>query len=99
MTFTIDTGVTASNSFAIDRVAMVLDGIADALPDNPTQAQIDDAVVQIVTGELRKPKTMPTVRRMMTRYWPVIAPLAEREPAQFDALMLEYVDRLALLSE
>jgi spermidine synthase len=99
MTFTIDTG-TADRpiSFGFGNSAL-LDGAIDALPENATQAQIDSKVVEMIMGDLRKPKTLKTVRQRLLVHWHLIAPLAEREPDQFDAILLEYLDRQQTLAE
>ncbi len=96
MTFTIETGVfdsPAPNAFQIDRVQSLLEMVDDALPDDAPQSARDSLIIQAITGELRKPKTMETVRRTLIRYWPLIVPLAEREPDQFDAILLEFAER------
>lgn len=93
MTFTIDTGsAPLTDMFRIDRMNGLLDGVMDHLPDNATQAQIDDKVAQAILGELRKPKKAETVRRALIRFWPAISELAERDPALFDQIILEFAD-------
>lgn len=93
MTFVIDTGANpVSQMFRIDRMDGLLQGVLDGLPDNPTQAQIDDKVAQAVMGELRKPKKAETVRRALIRFWPAISEMAERDPAIFDQIILEFAD-------
>lgn len=94
MTFQIDTGTQpdAAKNWRFDRVEILIESIRDELGDDATQAQIDNLVVQYVTGELRQPKTLATVRRRLLQYWPLIAPLADREPEQFDAIILEFAE-------
>ena len=92
--FQIDTGATPGIAMRNDRADLLLQVVQDQLPDDATQAQIDGQIIQAVTGELRQPKTAQTVRRRWCQLWPLIAPLAEREPEQFDALFLEFLDRI-----
>lgn len=93
MTFTIDTGAPSGlQLFQIDRVDGLMQGVLDGLPDNATQAQIDDKVAQVILGELRKPKRSETVRRALIRFWPAISDMAERDPALFDQIILEFAD-------
>lgn len=94
--FKIDTGA-RMNAPRIDRPEIMLDAIRDRLPEDATQAQIDDALVQAIYAELRAPKTAKTVRRRWCQLWSLIAPLAEREPAQFDSLFMEFLERIDAL--
>lgn len=102
MSFTIETGVSGSfetaHGYALDHVKLLLQSVHDELPEDATQAQIDDLISQYVIGDLRQPKTMRTVRNHLLRYWPVIAPLAAREPEIFDQILLEFCDRASTLS-
>lgn len=99
MTFTIDTGASPiSQMFRIDRLDGLMQGILDGLPENATQAQIDDKVSQAILGELRKPKKPETVRRALIRFWPAISEMAERDPALFDQIILEFADVITTLS-
>lgn len=77
----------------------MLFAVMDSLPEASSQAQIDSALVEAITGELRKPKTLQTVRRKLVRFMPILIGLAEREPEQFDAILLEYLDRQQTLAE
>lgn len=96
--FAFDTGPAAfQNHLQIDRAGETMQAILDSLPDNPTQAQIDGATVQWVTGELRAPKTAKTVRRRLIQLWGLIEPLAETDPDGFDAILLEYAERSTTL--
>lgn len=97
MTLIIDTGDTYRPEYRINRVEGISDAIIDSLPPTATQAQVDDATAQIVTGELRQPKQLKTVRRRLCQLWPLIEPLAEREPDMFDAILLEFSDRATSL--
>jgi len=93
--FEIDTGDSfARNPMRMDHNEALLDAVLDALPEDATQAQIDSALVQAITGQLRTPKRAATVRRHLCRMWPLIASLAEREPEQFDAIIMEFLDRI-----
>jgi len=95
--FTIDTGIEPRGpSFGFGDTTM-MDAVLDALPSDATQAQIDDRIVQMILGDLRKPKTLKTVRARLMMHWHLIAPLAEREPAQFDAVLLEYAELTTVL--
>ena len=99
MTFVIDTGNSFSreNAHRVDKVEAIMQNVLDGLPENATQAQIDDQIVQIVMGDLRGPKRLQTVRRHFLQFWPLIAPIAERDPAQFDAVILELAERITTL--
>jgi hypothetical protein len=97
--FEIDTGDSLLNAFPRGAADALLFGVMDSLPENATQAQIDSALVQWITGALRKPKTLPTVRRKLVGLFPLLAELAEREPEQFDAILLEYLDRQQTLTD
>lgn len=93
MTFTIDTGTApVTDMFRIDRVDGLMQGVLDGLPETATQAQIDDKAAQVILGELRKPKKSETVRRALIRFWPAISDMAERDPALFDQIILEFAD-------
>lgn len=98
MRFTIETGITSTaHGYSLDHVQLLLQSVRDELPEDATQAQIDDLLVQYITGDLRQPKTAKTVRGHLLRYWPLIAPLASREPELFDAVLLEFCDRVSSL--
>jgi len=93
MTFQIDTGEPqVRDTYRIDRVQELLDAVHDELGADPTQEQVDSLLVQYIIGELGQPKTAQTVRRRFVQYWPLIQPLAEREPEQFDSLILEMAE-------
>jgi hypothetical protein len=81
----------------VDRADNLMSAIIDSLPQDATQAQIDGMTAQWVMGELRTPKTLQTVRRRFVQLWPLIAPLAERQPDQFDAITLEFAERTTCL--
>lgn len=85
------------NHLKIDRAGETLQAILDSLPEDATQAQIDGKTVEWVTGELRSPKTLQTVRRRFVQLWPLISPLAESYPAGFDAILLEFAERSTTL--
>lgn len=91
--FEIDTGASLVNHMRIEPVEDVLGIVLDRLPADPTQAQIDGALVCEITGILRTPKKLETVRRKLLSLWPLIAPLAERDPAGFDSILLEFAER------
>jgi len=99
MPFEIQTQVNTPNLFKTDLVGTLEQAARDGLPDDFTQAQLDDAMAQLIMGELRSPKTLKTVRRRLVGLWSLIAPLAEREPEVFDEIILEYLDRQQTLSE
>lgn len=99
MTFTIDTGSAATaHGYSLDHVELLLQSVKDELPQDATQSQIDDLICQYVIGDLRQPKRLETVRNHLLRYWPLIAPLAGREPDLFDQILLEFCDRVSSLS-
>jgi hypothetical protein len=92
--FEIDTGNTEpARLLSVGMVQGLMDGVMDSLPENAPQDMIDDKLAQAVMGILRGPKTLATVRGKLVALWPLIAPLAERQPEQFDAIILEYLDR------
>ena len=93
--FVIDTGF--QNHLKIDRAGETMQAILDSLPHDATQAQIDGKTVEWVTGELRSPKTLQTVRRRLVQLWPLITPLAESYPEGFDAILLEFAERSTTL--
>ena len=98
MTFQIDTGhAPISDMFRIDRMDGLMQGVLDGLPHDATQAQVDDRVAQAILGELRKPKKPETVRRALIRFWPAISDMAERDPAMFDQIILEFADVITTL--
>lgn len=98
MSFTISNSPQTAHVYAIDHVEMLLQTVHDELEDDATQAQIDDLLCQYIVGDLRQPKTLKTVRGHLLRYWPLIAPLANREPDLFDQILLEFCDRATSLS-
>lgn len=92
--FEIDTGTERPRRmFSMGFLEVLMDGVMDSLPPNPTQEQIDDVLVQHIIGILRKPKTLETVRFKLVSLFPLLVGLADREPEQFDAILLEYLDR------
>lgn len=96
MTFTIETGSPVAHVYGLDHCTVLMQAVRDGLPEDATQAQIDDMVCQYVIGDLRAPKTMQTVRNHLLRYWPLIAPLASREPDLFDSILNEFSERASL---
>ena len=70
----------------------IIDAAMDSLPPDATQEQIDARMVEYITGDLRKPKTMKTIRRHFIGHWQHIAPLAERAPELFDSIILEMAE-------
>lgn len=98
MTFTIDTGsADTAHGYSLDHVQLLLQSVRDELPADATQAQIDDLLAQYIIGDLRQPAVLETVRGHLLRYWPLIAPLAGREPQLFDSILSEYVERTTVL--
>ena len=97
--FTIeqDTRSGMGANLRVDRSDNLLSAILDRLPEYATQDQVDGMTAQWVMGELRSPKTLQTVRRRFVQLWPLIAPLAERQPDQFDAIALEFAERTTCL--
>lgn len=98
--FLIDTGVPDRHSAAgwrIDRCDGLINGALDSLPENPTQAQIDAAIIAAVLGDLKTPKRAETVRRHLVQLWPAIMPLAVTDPAGFDAVLMEYAEIITTL--
>jgi hypothetical protein len=98
--FEIDTGTSPlAGAFPRGPGEALLFAVMDSLPEDATQAQIDSRLVQMITGMLRKPKTLPTVRRKLVSLFPLLAELSDREPEQFDAIILEYLDRQQTLTD
>ena len=97
--FHIDTGAPqrTEHNLNIDRVAAIRDAILDGLPEDYTQAQYDGALVQMILGELRTPKTLKTVRGKLIGFLPLITPLAATSPASFDEIILEYAELATVL--
>jgi nucleotide-binding universal stress UspA family protein len=93
----IDTGPEPLRAPRWSRCEVIADAAADAAGDGASQAQIDAHIVTTILGELRGPRKAETVRRHFVGLWPIIAPLADREPEQFDAIILELADRLSSL--
>jgi hypothetical protein len=91
--FEVETNNDPARMLSVGFVQGIMDGVLDSLPDNAPQHIIDDKIAQAITGVLRGPKTLATVRRKFVALWPLIAPLAERQPQEFDAILLEYLDR------
>lgn len=85
MGFEIDTGSTGP-SFGFGRDIM-MDGILDSLPENAPQHDIDRALVAALRRDLHAPVKADTVRKHILMHWHLIAPLAERDPALFDAII------------
>lgn len=92
MPLEIDTGTKEQTAWQPDKVQLLLDSVRDELPETATQTQIDGKVVEYIVGDLRAPKRLETKRRHLVQYWPLIAPLAVREPEQFDSLILEFAE-------
>jgi hypothetical protein len=99
--FQIDTGLGGDRLawVRIDRSDGLLCGVMDSLPPDATQAQIDAAMVSMILSELRTPRTLKTVRRRLLQLWPLFAELAQEhsEPAQADAILIEYAERVTEL--
>lgn len=87
----------SGDSLRLDRADNLMSAILDSLPEDATQEQIDGMTAQWVMGELRSPKTLQTVRRRFVQLWPLIEPLAHRQPDQFDAIALEFAERTTCL--
>lgn len=68
---------------------ILMDGILDALPANAPQHDIDRALFDAVRRDLHKPVKADTVRKHVLMHWHLIAPLVEREPTLFDAIIEE----------
>jgi hypothetical protein len=96
--FQIDTGVDeAPRCIRFGKLDSMAWDILEALPQDPTQAQIDGMIAQIVMGELREPKRLDTVRRRLTALWPIIAQTALTSPDTFDEILIEYAERASSL--
>jgi hypothetical protein len=94
MTFTIDTGATDRPiSFGFGNSAL-LDGVLDSLPENASQDEIDRALAIEIRRDIGKPRTAKTVRAHFSMHWHLIAPLADRSPTLFDAIIEELHEQL-----
>lgn len=89
---TVDTVFNDAERFKIDLAQIIQDTATDSAGGD--QARRDDLIVQAVFAELRAPRTAETIRRRLVTLWPIIAPLAHRDPAQFDAIILEFADQI-----
>lgn len=101
MTLHIDTGADAydaTRAYRIGTVQATLDNTRDTLGPDATQAEIDDAVILLILGDLRTPKTLATVRRHLIMWWPTLADIAEREPDLFDSVLMEFAEIATCLS-
>lgn len=96
MAFEIDTGVTWQHRSGFGDARM--DAILDGLPADAPQSQIDSAIYGYAIGYLREPKRLDTVRRHLLVLWPMILPLAEREPHLFDSILNEFSERASMLA-
>lgn len=101
MPFVIDTGETyrihaAGVGGKVDVITM---GVLDSLPADATQEQVDAATIEVILGRLYEPRTLDTMRRQLLQLWPLMSGLAQTEPAQFDAILTEYVERASELQE
>lgn len=72
----------------------VMDGILDSLPADARQEDIDAAVLSVARAMIRGPKRADTVRRRLVSIFPMIAPLAERDPEAFDEVLIEALERV-----
>ena len=100
MMFAIDTGTQSfepqpGGNWAnghIDRRAALMDAALDSLHENPTQSEIDARLAKMIIAEMHSPKTLKTVRRCLLNFWPLIAPMADREPELFDSILMEFAE-------
>lgn len=102
MTFLIDTGapqIDTAAGWRIDRNEALVSGVMDALPADATQAQIDNALVLAILGQMRSPAMLGTVRRHLVGAFGILAPIAFRDPAAFDAVLQEYAELTTMLPE
>lgn len=76
----------------MDLAGALLDSIRDSLPETATQAELDDKLVQAIVGIMRGYKSANGLRAGFAKHWKLIAPLIDREPDQFDALILEFME-------
>jgi hypothetical protein len=58
---------------------------------------MDAKIVGIVLGELHRLKLLPTVRMRLMQLWPIIAPLADTDPAGFDEIISAYAELTTML--
>ena len=71
----------------------ILDSVPPGLDQVAAQRFIDAAILRHALSEITGPKKLDTARRHLLSMWPMIAPLAVRSPADFDAILLEYAER------
>jgi len=74
--------------------SVLMDGILDSLPTSATQAEIDAATANAIRRDIIKPKKAETIRAHFAMHWHLIAPLAERSPTLFDAIIEELHEQL-----
>lgn len=91
MPFEIDTG-TRTDFGRIDKVQIILDAAQDKLGPDADQADIDAEVARMIAHDLLTPRKLETVRRHLVQFWPLIAPMAERSPASFDAVLMAFAE-------
>jgi hypothetical protein len=72
-----------------------MDGVLDSLPENAPQHDIDRALFNAIRADLHKPVMAKTVRAHFLLHFHLIAPLAERDPTLFDALIETLHEALA----
>lgn len=99
MTLIIDTGVSARTMPGLSRNDAILDGARDSLPWDAPQEAIDAELTKLIVVMLGQPKTLATVRRHLIGMWPIIADLAQRDPAGFDRIIAEYHELTTVLPE
>ncbi len=95
MTFIIDTGAAEPHG---PYISAPYDHVIDMLPPGATEADINRAMAHAIMGEMRKPKKTDTVRKTIMRHWGRIAELAATDPDLFDAVLLEYAERVTATS-
>lgn len=79
-------------NYAINARDTMMDGVLDSLPADASQERIDAALALAIMGKLRQPKLQKTVRHHLLQNWHFIAPMAERDPALFDSILVEFAD-------
>jgi hypothetical protein len=91
--FQIDTGRT-QNHFRVDKCEAIRFAAADRLPHGD-QAELDAETGRLILADLLSAKRAATSRAHLLQLWPLLAEMADRSPATFDHVILEFAEHLA----
>ncbi len=94
MTLIIDTGADPmQGAWGVDLCGTIADAAADAAGPGSTPEQIAIETARLVIARLWIPKKPETVRALLVRLWPLIAPIATTAPDSFDRILTEFAER------